>query len=204
MLELQMISYFSFISLLIFRTFQKNCPALIKLTTSTDEQYLVVRKVVEEHNHDCSEVKAHEHLDHCHYLTCEGLCGLLLLMCHVNLNDASFPFDFWNHHSRRHSDICHSKGFSISLRKTMLLNSWLLSLHANKKLVQKQVMEDTGKVVILKDLHNIQAWTVPNKTVQSLIEALKSVPGRYFKAFVATQACLNWWHGTKFSTQVLT
>ncbi|ELU08802.1 hypothetical protein CAPTEDRAFT_194064 [Capitella teleta] len=53
----------------------------------------------------------------------------------------------------------------------------LLKIQANKKLVQQQLMEDTGNVVLLKDLHNIAARVVPRKSVKSVVETLSAVPG---------------------------
>jgi hypothetical protein len=55
----------------------------------------------------------------------------------------------------------------------------MLKVQANKKLLQQQVMEDTGNIVLLKDLHNIAARVVPKKDVQSVVETLSAAPGRY-------------------------
>jgi len=55
----------------------------------------------------------------------------------------------------------------------------MLSMKANKKLVQNHLMKDTGKVVLLKDLHNIAATLKhpQRNNLTELISQMKNSPG---------------------------
>ena len=55
----------------------------------------------------------------------------------------------------------------------------MLSMKANKKLVQNHLMKTTGKVVLLKDLHNIAAKIKhPQRNdLTKLIHQMKECPG---------------------------
>lgn len=55
----------------------------------------------------------------------------------------------------------------------------MISMKANKKLLQNHLMKDTGKVVLLKDLHNIAAkLKCPQRNnLTELISQMKKSPG---------------------------
>jgi len=61
----------------------------------------------------------------------------------------------------------------------------LLSVRANKKMIQTRVMEETGKVVKLKDIHNIKATNKsPNSDMTMLqagVENFSQSPGAFVK-----------------------
>ena len=56
----------------------------------------------------------------------------------------------------------------------------MLAMKANKKLVQNQLMRDTGKIVLLKDLHNIAATLKQpgGNSLSELISLMKETPGK--------------------------
>jgi hypothetical protein len=56
----------------------------------------------------------------------------------------------------------------------------MIAMKANKKMVQNHLMKDTGKVVLLKDLHNIaaKAKQQPGRnSLTELISQMKKSPG---------------------------
>lgn len=57
----------------------------------------------------------------------------------------------------------------------------LLTLRANKKLVQNHLMSSTKKTVTLKDVHNIAAKAKPSfkNDFQELVEEMKKMKGMY-------------------------
>lgn len=57
----------------------------------------------------------------------------------------------------------------------------MLSLKANKKLLQNHLMQDTGKVVLLRDLHNIAAQQRPSQKndFAELVGQMKKTPGNH-------------------------
>ena len=57
----------------------------------------------------------------------------------------------------------------------------LLTLRANKKLVQNHLMSTTSKTVTLKDVHNIAAKSKPTfrNDFQELVEEMKKAKGIY-------------------------
>ena len=59
----------------------------------------------------------------------------------------------------------------------------LLTMRANKKLVQNHVMSLTSKTVTLKDIHNIAGKTVPpfRNDFQELVKEMKKVKGEVSK-----------------------
>lgn len=62
----------------------------------------------------------------------------------------------------------------------------LLELQANKKLVQHQLSQETGKVVLLKDLTNISSSLkrkVTRNDLDSTIEMLKTKYGKCSKLY---------------------
>ena len=60
----------------------------------------------------------------------------------------------------------------------------MLAMKANKKLVQNHLMKGTGKVVLLKDLHNIAATLKhsPKNRLTELISQMKMSPGNIYKS----------------------
>ena len=56
----------------------------------------------------------------------------------------------------------------------------MLAMKANKKLVHNHLMRDTGKVVLLKDLHNIAAEKHRHRnSLTDLISQMKKSPGNH-------------------------
>ncbi|XP_014672678.1 PREDICTED: uncharacterized protein LOC106813130 [Priapulus caudatus] len=53
----------------------------------------------------------------------------------------------------------------------------MLDIHANKKLLQDRLIKETGKVILLKDLHNLAATNKPSNDAQTLLELMQKVPG---------------------------
>lgn len=46
----------------------------------------------------------------------------------------------------------------------------MLDMHVNKNLLQDQLMKETGKVVLLKDVHNLSTFHKPSNDAQTLLE----------------------------------
>lgn len=57
----------------------------------------------------------------------------------------------------------------------------LLSMKANKKMVQDKISEVSGKVVLLKDLSNITTKSKKGKTRNDLDECIKTLTEKYGK-----------------------
>ena len=57
--------------------------------------------------------------------------------------------------------------------------STMLELKANKKLVQQHIQSKSGRVVLLKDIHNVMnhAQTDKSKDFEAAIQELKKAPG---------------------------
>ena len=57
----------------------------------------------------------------------------------------------------------------------------MLGVKANKKMVQQHFYEQSGKVVILKDLHNLASKNKKTEVVNvsTLVEEMKKVNGKY-------------------------
>ena len=58
----------------------------------------------------------------------------------------------------------------------------MLAMKANKKLVQNHLMRDTGKIVILRDLHNLGAKNKQpgRNSLTELISQMKKSPGNLY------------------------
>ena len=56
----------------------------------------------------------------------------------------------------------------------------MLEVKANKKMVQQHIFKQSGKVVILKDLHNLASKDKRNEVinVSTLVEEMKKVNGK--------------------------
>ena len=56
----------------------------------------------------------------------------------------------------------------------------MMHLKANKKMLQNHLIHETGKLIILKDLHNIHAQSKPKLKCdfQELANAMKQVKGK--------------------------
>ena len=65
----------------------------------------------------------------------------------------------------------------------------LLSMHANKKLVQQHIFQSSGKVVLLKDLHNIKARTQKSSgnDLQALVEEMQRVADSVTKLVLSNE-----------------
>ena len=59
--------------------------------------------------------------------------------------------------------------------------SHLLRMRANKKLIQQRLVEETGNVILLKDLTNISSGLKRGKSRNDLDVAVKSLMERYGK-----------------------
>ena len=57
-------------------------------------------------------------------------------------------------------------------------------LGADKKLVKRDIMAETNKVVLLRYIHNIQARTAQERSIAALVEKRSSVPGQIFLVFM--------------------
>ena len=57
----------------------------------------------------------------------------------------------------------------------------LLEMNANKKLIQKKMVEKSGNVVLLKDLSNIRAAANKGKSRNDLDNAMKLLVEKYGK-----------------------
>ena len=51
-------------------------------------------------------------------------------------------------------------------------------MRPNKKILQAELVKDTGKYVILKDIHNIQTKISPKSDADSLLAEMRKVPGK--------------------------
>ena len=62
----------------------------------------------------------------------------------------------------------------------------MLKLKANKKMVQYELTQNLGKIVTMKDIHNLgrQTNTTQNDTLSTLLTEMKSIPGMLFHYFV--------------------
>ena len=54
----------------------------------------------------------------------------------------------------------------------------MLRMRPNKKILQAELVKDTGKYVILKDIHNIQTKISPKSDADSLLAEMRKVPGK--------------------------
>ena len=54
------------------------------------------------------------------------------------------------------------------------------TFQVNKKLLAKHIQENTGKRVILKDLHNLGASVDANESPEAIVETLKQEEGDFF------------------------
>lgn len=57
----------------------------------------------------------------------------------------------------------------------------MLSVKANKKMVQQHIFKQSGKVVTLKDLHNISSKYKSHEVanVATLVEEMKKISGKF-------------------------
>jgi len=58
----------------------------------------------------------------------------------------------------------------------------MLNVKGNKKMIQQHYVRKSGKVVTLKDLHNLAAKDKKKEVVNvnTLVEEMKKVNGRYY------------------------
>lgn len=64
----------------------------------------------------------------------------------------------------------------------------MLSVKANKVLIQQHVKDATGQTVILKDLHNLDRARRPpgQSSVEDLVETMKKEPGMILNMYINT------------------
>ena len=53
----------------------------------------------------------------------------------------------------------------------------MMKLKANKKLIQASLVKDGNRVILLKDLHNLQAEDRPKNCGNTLVQQLDNIPG---------------------------
>ena len=66
----------------------------------------------------------------------------------------------------------------------------LLSMKANKKMVQDKIGELSGKVILLKDLSNISTKSKMAKTRNSLHECIKTLTEKYGECMANAVWCM--------------
>ena len=49
----------------------------------------------------------------------------------------------------------------------------MLKMRANKKLIQQHLYKESGKVVTLKDIHNLAITVAPDNDLNTLVEEVK-------------------------------
>ena len=49
----------------------------------------------------------------------------------------------------------------------------MLKMRANKKLIQQHLYKESGKVVTLKDIHNLASTLAPENDLNTLVEEIK-------------------------------
>ena len=135
----------------LYRTFRKDCEAMINFCASEDGRALVVNRFIDEHNHEVSKV-------HC---------------LHENTNMVSiilvgfFMFTLVKELFRRLPQ--QRKLTNEEKEKARRL----LQLKANKKMVKDDLQSSTGKAALLKDLSNLMTKTKSDSTRNNLEVAVK-------------------------------
>ena len=73
----------------------------------------------------------------------------------------------------------------------------MLRLKANKKLIQSHLVQGTGKVVTLKDIHNLASEDrrkeAPVNDLQALVNEMKKSPGMYIIMMHISILSVNVW-----------
>ena len=52
----------------------------------------------------------------------------------------------------------------------------MLRMRPNKKILQAELLKDTGKYVMLKDIHNMQTRISPKSDADALLAEMRNVP----------------------------
>ena len=143
----------------LYRSFQKDCEAMINFCASEDGRALVVNRFIDEHNHEVSKVHyLHENTNMVRII----LVGFFLFMLVKEL-------------------------FRQLPQQRKLTNEEkekakrLLQLKANKKMVKDDLQSSTWKVVLLKDLSNLMMKTKSESTRNNLEVAVKELTEKHGK-----------------------
>ena len=143
----------------LYRTFWKDCEAMINFCASEDGRALVVNRFINEHNHEVSKV-------HClHENT--NMVNIILVVF--------FLFTFVKELFRQLPQ--QRKLTNVEKEKA----KQLLQLKANKKMVKDDLQSSTGKVVLLKDLSNLITKTKSESTRNNLEVAVKQLTEKHGK-----------------------
>ena len=54
----------------------------------------------------------------------------------------------------------------------------MLRMRPNKKILQAELLKDTAKYVMLKDIHNMQTRISPKSDADALLAEMRNVPGK--------------------------
>ena len=144
----------------LYRTFRKDCEAMINFCASEDGRALVVNRFIDEHNHEVSKVHClHENTN----------------MVNIILVVFFFLFTLVKELFRQLPQ--QRKLTNVEKEKV----KQLLQLKANKKMVKDDLQSSTGKVVLLKDLSNLMTKTKSESTRNNLEVAVKQLTEKHGK-----------------------
>ena len=146
-------SYLSPINSLCNRTFKRGCPAHISLRANDGGSALQVKSVCFDHNHEISQVMT-----------------IVVVLNNINSRYVCLQ-ELFRHLPQQRQLSAATKEKAANL----------LQMDANKKLVQQQVSQESGKVVLLKDLANIAANSKKGKSKNDLDTSVSQLIDRYGK-----------------------
>ena len=146
-------SYLSPIHSLCNRIFRKGCPAHISLRANDRGSALQVKSVCFDHNHEISQVMT-----------------TIVVQNSINSHDVCLQ-ELFRHLPRQRQLSAATKAKVASL----------LQMDANKKLVQQQISQESGKIVLLKDLPNIATNSKKGKSKNYLDTSVSQLIDKYGK-----------------------
>ena len=146
-------SYLTPIHSLCNRTFRKGCPAHISLRANDRGSALQVKSVCFDHNHEISQVMI-----------------TIVVQNSINSHNVCLQELF------RHLPL--QRQLSAATKAKV---ASLLQMDANKKLVQQQISQESGKIVLLKDLANIATNSKKGKSKNDLDTSVSQLIDKYGK-----------------------